>query len=151
MADEKATTTSASAQASTAEASTSSNPFQNIADRQAAANLTMGNAYDHVMVDESVVHSAGTTGANRRLNLNQMIDGVDRLGSVTDDIADQVGRLQLSAADSAERVQRSLDAVKAAGKDTATMVVVTNSDAFKTIKAKTGEVKAGEVSCTLTK
>ena len=96
MADEKATTTSASAQASTAEASTSSNPFQNIADRQAAANLTMGNAYDHVMVDESVVHSAGTTGANRRLNLNQMIDGVDRLGSVTDDIADQVYALNIA-------------------------------------------------------
>ena len=44
-----------------------------------------------------------------------------------------------------------LAAVKAAGKDTATMVVVTNSDAFSSIKAKTGEVKAGEVSCTLTK
>ena len=44
-----------------------------------------------------------------------------------------------------------LAAVKAAGKDTATMVVVTNSDAFSSIKAKTGEVKAGETSCTLTK
>ena len=44
-----------------------------------------------------------------------------------------------------------LAAVKAAGKDTATMVVVTNSDAFSSIKAKTGAVKAGEASCTLTK
>ena len=44
-----------------------------------------------------------------------------------------------------------LDAVKAAGKPTATMIVVTNSDAYSSIKAKSGAVKAGESSCTLTK
>ena len=44
-----------------------------------------------------------------------------------------------------------LDALEAANKPSATMVIVTNSDAFKSIKANVGPVKAGQASCTLTK
>jgi glucose-specific phosphotransferase system IIA component len=48
-------------------------------------------------------------------------------------------------------MEADLDAITAAGKPTATMVVVTNSDAFASINPKTGVVKAGEASCKLTK
>ncbi|MBP3894145.1 MAG: PTS system trehalose-specific EIIBC component [Atopobiaceae bacterium] len=44
-----------------------------------------------------------------------------------------------------------LDALEAAGKPSATMVIVTNSDSYSAIKANVGPIKAGEAACTLTK
>ena len=48
-------------------------------------------------------------------------------------------------------IEADLDAIEAAGKPTATMVIVTNSDAFSSIKANVGPIKAGQASCTFTK
>ena len=48
-------------------------------------------------------------------------------------------------------MEADLAAIEAAGKSTATMVVVTNSDAYASIDPKTGVVKAGEASCKLAK
>ena len=48
-------------------------------------------------------------------------------------------------------MEADLTAIDAAGKPTATMIVVTNSDEFSSITPKVGPVKAGEASCTLTK
>ena len=44
-----------------------------------------------------------------------------------------------------------LDALEAADKPSATMVIITNSDDFAAIKPEVGPIKAGQASCTLTK
>ena len=44
-----------------------------------------------------------------------------------------------------------LDALEAANKPSATMVIVTNTDAFKAIAPVVGPIKAGQASCKLTK
>jgi len=48
-------------------------------------------------------------------------------------------------------MEADLDAIEAAGKPTATMVVVTNTDAYASVSPKVGPVKAGEAACTLAK
>ena len=48
-------------------------------------------------------------------------------------------------------IQVDVGAIEAAGKSPATMVIITNSDAYSTIKASVGVVKAGEASCTYSK
>lgn len=48
-------------------------------------------------------------------------------------------------------MEADLAAIEAAGKPTATMVVVTNTDAYKSVEAKVGPIKAGEASCTVRK
>ena len=48
-------------------------------------------------------------------------------------------------------MEADLDAIKAAGKPTATMVIVTNTDEFASIAPKVGSAKAGEAVCKLTK
>ena len=48
-------------------------------------------------------------------------------------------------------IQVDVGAIEAAGKSPATMVILTNSDAYSDIKASVGKVKAGEASCTYSK
>ena len=48
-------------------------------------------------------------------------------------------------------IQVDVGAIEAAGKSPATMVIITNSDAYGAIKATTGKVRAGEASCTYSK
>ena len=48
-------------------------------------------------------------------------------------------------------IEADLAAIEAAGKATATMVIVTNTDDFSSIEPSLGPVKAGEKLCTVTK
>ena len=47
-------------------------------------------------------------------------------------------------------IEADLDAIKAAGKDTATMVIVTNTDDYASVEPTVGPVKAGEKLVTVT-